>query len=83
MHGHGWGHSLVARSSGVQDCDALLVVAEQLHAGLVLLRASVPAPMAYSEGVVLLIACTMQPVRLPGPQVVMPVPLGEVLCLQS
>ena len=83
MHGHGWGPSLVARSSGVQACDALLGAAEQLHAGPVLLGASVPAPMAHSEGVVLLIACTMQSVRLCGPQLVIAMTLGGVLCLCS
>ena len=83
MHGQGMGCSLVGRSPSVHACNALLVVAEQLHAGAVLLRACVPAPMTHSEGVVLLVACTMQPASLHGPQLVIPVPLGEVLCLQS
>ena len=83
MHGQGMGCSLVGRSPSVHACNALLVVTEQLHAGAILLRACVPAPMAHSEGVVLLVACTMPPVRLPGPQLVIPVTLGDVLRLQS
>ena len=64
MHGQGMGCSLVGRPSGVHACDALLVVAEQLHTGPIFLRASVPAPMAHSKGIVLLVACTMQPVKI-------------------